>query len=228
MRTPTALVFAALALVAGLVIGGLGPRQEARRLRETLEAAPAPADCAGDRAEVSRQIAQVFRGRPLEDRLPGVGGASGGAADPGGAASDDGAALGGDAMDAALEDPEEAIRLAKQAMELRRAQARQALVEAGATPDQLATVDRAMSEMNERLVALTDEFVATIEAGEEPERRDLMLFAADTLDVLITAEESLYATFDADVRAELDEAALDPFSYVDGRVVDQLASLQGR
>ena len=233
MRTPVALVLAAVALVAGLVIGGLGPRQEARRLREALDAAPEVADCPTDRAEISPQIAGVFRGRPLDHRLP-VGapdeqGRTGAPDEPVAATGSPGAEGGeGDEVAAAIEDPEEAIRLAKQAMELRRAQARQALIEAGATPAQLAAVDRAMAEMNDRLTALTEEFVGTIEAGEQPDRREMMLFAADTLDALITSEDALYSTFDAETRAALDETALDPFSYVDGRVVEQLATLRER
>ncbi len=230
MRSVQGLLLAAVALVAGLVIGGLGPRQEARRLREALEAAP-PAAC-DDRAEVSRQIAGVFRGRPIEDRLPEAGARP----DPEEGRRDrvvvqPSAEEGGEGVEGAVvepQDPEEAVRLAKQAMELRRAQARQALVEAGATEEQLSTVDAAMAKMNDQLVELTNEFVASVEEGVEPERREMMLFAADTLDVLITAEESLYSTFDEGVRAELDETALDPFSYVDGRVVEQLVQLRER
>ena len=220
------LVAAAFALLLGLVIGGFGPRREARELREALDRQP-EAECE-DRGQVSREIASVFRGRPIEDRMPSGTSDVPDAADEGQERSEDGTRGRRDAArDAGDEpdDPEESLRLAKEAMELRRTQARAALEEAGATEEQLAAVDAAMEAMNQDLADLTQEFVSGLDDGP-PDRRQMMVFAADTLDVLLAAEDSLYGTFDADLRAGLDTAALDPFSYLDGRVVEQLVKLQ--
>ncbi|MBK9365579.1 MAG: ABC transporter permease subunit [Deltaproteobacteria bacterium] len=87
----------------------------------------------------------------------------------------------------------EGLSAARTALELRRAQARQALVE-GAEPSeaQLANIDAAVETMNASLSVLADELVATLESGEEPSRRDAMAFAADALDTLINVEDQIY------------------------------------
>jgi hypothetical protein len=228
VRTAQTLLVGAVLLVVGLVLGGLGPRQEARQLRVALAAAE-DVECV-DRAAVTRQIAGVFQGRPLDAQLPEGAAPDGDGEDAPGERVIVVGGDGGGAPDTEAEpqDPEEAVRVAKQAMELRRAQARAALAEAGATEEQLAAVDAATKAMNAELVVLAEEFVGTLEAGEEPERRAMMVFASDTLDVLITAEETLYQTFDAETVEGLDETALDPLSYVDGEVVEQLVQLRGR
>jgi hypothetical protein len=56
----------------------------------------------------------------------------------------------------------------------------------------------------------------------------MMLFATDALDVLVTADDTLFSTFDEELRAELDPTALDPFSYVDESVVESIVRLRER
>src|SRR5688572_1367528 len=60
------LLGAAVALVIGLAVGGLGPRSEARGLREQLAVAR-DREC---EREVGREIATVFQGRPWEPAPP--------------------------------------------------------------------------------------------------------------------------------------------------------------
>ena len=116
--------------------------------------------------------------------------------------------------------------MAREAMELRRTQARAALAEAGVSDEQLSSIDEAMDRMNQDLSALTETFVATVQEGGEPDRREMMMFAADTLDVLLEGEDALYGVLDEEQRADIDDAALDPFSYIDGGVVDALMQLE--
>lgn len=231
------LLLAAVALVVGLVIGGLGPRSEARGLREKIEELSSR-ECESG-GGMGKEIAEVFRGRPLSTNLPEIE-----VAEPDPAAVPDaaepepvdrrgkrgkrGPVVQVDGEDVSSEDtrtPEEAVQMAREAMELRRTQARAALAEAGATDEQLASIDTAMDRMNQDLAALTETFVATVQAGGEPDRREMMMFAADTLDVLIEGEDALYGVLDEEQRDGIDEAALDPFSYIDGQVVDSLMQL---
>jgi hypothetical protein len=224
------MLVGAVLLVVGLVVGGLGPRQEARQLRKALEAAP---EACTDDGNLARGIASVFSGRPLGGQLPQPGSP---AADAPAATEDLSTAEGapgevvseGDEPEARAPDidPDEAVRIATQAMAMRRAQARAALEEAGATEEQLAKVDAAVTAMNTELLSIAEEFVTGMEDGAEPDRHDMMVFASETLEVLLTADETLSGTFDPEVRAALDEAALDPFSYIDGPLVEQLVRLQ--
>ncbi len=82
--------------------------------------------------------------------------------------------------------------------------------------------------MNADLRVLATEFVAVYkESGEEPSRRDMMAFAADSLDVLITTEDALTGSLAPEQQDALSEESLDPLSYVDGSLVDVLAELDG-
>ena len=128
--------------------------------------------------------------------------------------------------DAEAPDPAKSLALAKEAMELRRVQARAALVEeVEPEENQLQAFDGAMSTMNAALLEIADDFVATVGEGEEPSRREIMGFAADTLDVLITADDAVHGVLDADQVAAASESSLDPFSYVDPQILDILSEV---
>jgi hypothetical protein len=118
------------------------------------------------------------------------------------------------------------IEAARTALELRRTQARAALVE-DADPDdaQLQAFDAATTAMNQRLFALADELEAMLDAGDTPSRRDAMEFTADALDAMLAAEENMRGALDAEQIDTLDDAALDPFSYVDPALLDRLQGL---
>lgn len=230
------LMAAAVALVVGLAIGGLGPRSQVRGLQEQLTAAQ---EKVCDRA-VGREIANVFRGRPWEgDAAPPSAEAEDGAPAPDRPprmkrqqglqvrVDDDGATVddGGDAIVAG--DPEEQVAWAKEAMELRRAQALAALREqAGASDEQMTQVDTIVDRMNDDLSALAEDLVATVqESGGEPSRREMMLFASETLDVLLESEDALFGALTPEQREAVEDEALDPMSFIDGRVVDVLMEL---
>lgn len=218
-------VLAAVTLVVGLVIGGLGPRAEVRSLRAQLEEiGDAPRGRVG-----SRDIASIFRGRPWEgaaaDPAPSPG--SDTEREPRADRQDPPDATPGEAGAEPVVDgsfDENADRM-KEAMELRRTQAIAALREqAEASDAQMAAVDAIVSDMNADLHALAEDFVATASEGE-PSRRDLMVFASDTLEVFIGTEDALYEALPEDQREQVSEEALDPMSYVDGGIVDVLSGL---
>jgi hypothetical protein len=223
-----ALLAAAVALVVGLVLGGLGPRTELRELREQvaeLERHPV-------RRDVGRQIfGEVFAPRAS----PAAGD---GAAPP---EPEDVADRGEPASDPEPGEPERGFRVEvdrpggqvpaeqvdqmKDALDMRRAQAVAALREqAGASDEQMAEVDEIVAAMNADLEVLAEEFVATVSEGE-PSRRDMMSFAADTLDVLIDTEDRLGGVLDDEQLEAVSDEALDPTAYVDGAIVDVLSRL---
>ncbi|MCB9687832.1 MAG: hypothetical protein H6738_19085 [Alphaproteobacteria bacterium] len=228
------LLLAAVALVVGLVIGGLGPRSEARGLREKIDELSSR-ECASG-SDMGKQIAEVFRGRPLASNLPDVQVEEPAVvvSEPGSEAPRARRGKRGKGLQIDIDGeegsepqtPEEAVAMAREAMELRRTQARAALSEAGVSDEQLSSIDAAMDRMNQDLSALTETFVATVQEGGEPDRREMMMFAADTLDVLLEGEDALYGVLDEEQRADIDDAALDPFSYIDGGVVDALMQLE--
>ena len=103
--------------------------------------------------------------------------------------------------------------------------ARQALIDrADPDPDQLAELDASISAMNADLQAIAEDFVRT-HADAEPQRGDLMRFAADALDVLIVTEDTFVDALTPEQRDALPDEALDPLSYVDAGLVDVLAGL---
>jgi hypothetical protein len=232
------VVVAVIALVVGIAVGGLGPRAEVRALRAQLDEA---GDCAG--GAVGSEIANVFRGRPWEEGegtsgrrvIPANDGAhppdAGPPLDsdtPKGEPDPEGFRVNwssGDGEDQPA-NPEEAMKLAREAMELRYAQARAALLEdAKPSDDQLATIDGAMERMNDQLVGLARDLVDQVKDGGEPSRRDTMLFAAETLDVLLTAEGDLRGALTEEQLGAMQDESLDPLSYVDPAIVDLLAEL---
>ncbi|MBW2258030.1 MAG: hypothetical protein JRI25_25980 [Deltaproteobacteria bacterium] len=111
-------------------------------------------------------------------------------------------------------------------MALRRVQARAALLE-DADPDdeQLDAFDDAVADMNVALREIAEDVVDRVNEFGEPTRREMMIFAADTLDVLIEAEERMVSTLDEDQMGQVEDASVDPFSYVDPELLDLFAEL---
>jgi hypothetical protein len=72
---------------------------------------------------------------------------------------------------------------------------------------------------------LGQDLVAEVRENGQPSRRDSMAFAADALDILITAEDAIGGSLTDDQRAAMDDESLDPFSYVDPALLDLLAEI---
>ena len=121
---------------------------------------------------------------------------------------------------------DEQLDIARTALELRRAQARAALMEAANPGErQMEAIDDAVHIMNATLMDMADEMVELLESGEEPTRREAMEFAADALDTMLLAEDGMRAALDPDQLDLVDDAALDPFSYVSPDLVELFAGL---
>lgn len=219
-------ILVAVALVIGIVLGGLGPRAQVRDLREQVAALEAKAP-----RRLGTEIASVLgAGRldPPPDRyepppVPDDATEADPAEEP---FEDDGVEVRFGEAEGDPPDAEASLGAMREALELRRVQARAALLE-DADPDdeQLAEIDGAIDQMNDRLMELGRDVVADVREHGEPSRRDAMLFAADALDILITAEDSMAAALDEAQRDALGEDSLDPFSYVDPALLDLLAEL---
>ena len=228
------IVLAALSLLVGLVLGGLGPRSEVRHLQKQLEEQP-DGPCV---STVGADLAALMGGRnrgqqapqrsPLGDREP----AELAEMNPEAAELVESMSDEQERMEEGVREElssgigEEEQELARTALELRRAQARAALVE-DARPDetQMEAIDTAVKDMNDSLLELADEMAEILESGEEPTRRDAMAFAADALDTMLVAEDEMRSALDADQIEQLDEGALDPFSYVGPEIIDVLGGM---
>jgi len=237
------VAIAAVALILGIVIGGLGPRQDLRALerkvadltfseeqcRSTLGAdlAAFMRNGAGGRSSAPSARPAEPKTNPLGDRDPDVLAEE----NPEAAELAEAIAAEQEAMNEEVAEnleniPSEELELARTALELRRAQARAAIVE-DARPDdtQMETIDSAVQEMNDSLMGMADELVTMLDSGEEPTRREAMEFAADALDTMLVAEDAMRGALDDDQLDSLDDAALDPFSYVSPDLVDLLEGL---
>ncbi len=221
------LAVGGVCLVVGLALGGLAPRAQIRTLEAQVASVEAT-DCKG--RGVGRELASALGGQPWKAAL-GEDEADAldrtyekPAAEP--EPEDNGVInieIGGqdEGEDLEPEDLDEALTLARDAIALRKAQARASL-EDGARPSeqQWASIDDAINNMNDDLTALAEGFVADIGEGQEPSRREAMIFAADTLDVILEADDAIYGTLDADQRASVDEQAIDPLSHLDEGLMD--------
>lgn len=125
------------------------------------------------------------------------------------------------------EDIRKNVAMMQATLDARRSQALAALTEQGdLSDDQVDAVDAVMNEMNAKLKDEVNDFVAAANAGEDPDRRDMMEFAANTLDAVIIADDKLREIIPADIYDTLDAEAVDPFSYISGDAVPGLADLK--
>ncbi len=213
---PWHLAFAAGGFLVGLALGGLGPRSALREARAEARAASRSPRGAGT------ELARIFQGRPLPDRAETPSPTPDGAADQPPSEGPESAAEAETPSGGAAPDERAAIR---EALALRQTQARAALLEdAEPTEVQVEQIDAAVADMNTDLKVLATEFVARFDASE-PSRRNMMVFAADTLDVLIDTEDRLAETLTDEQMDAVREESLDPLSYVDPSLLDVLAEL---
>lgn len=220
----------ALALVLGTVLGALQPRGELLALREEVRALnDKTREC--QRGAAGAGLREFFRAPPATAREPS-------GAPPGEAAIPaDGPAGGADAAAAdeansgqaeASGPKAEDVEAMVAAMDARAAQARAALLEQGELDDeQIAAIDEALERMNAKLKKQVDAFAQSVEAGGEPERRELMEFAAEALDAVIEADDAMVANIPENVRDSMDDEALDPMSFISGETLSAIATLEG-
>ena len=225
------IVIVVVSALVGLVLGGFKPRAELAELEARyaqLEARPCESGVGRELAEwMGRGGGRTYTDPvPTADFEPDTGEREEDEDDdrapqaPGEASlliEDDAPVYGGDDIDE--------LDAARTALDMRRAQARAALLEqADPDPEQIEDVDVAVDEMNESLMSLVDEISDIVEAGEEPSRLDAMSFAADALDIMIETEERMLDAFDDEQLDALEDDALNPFFHVDSTILDRLES----
>ncbi len=224
------VVAVTVSLLLGVIVGMMSQRPELRRAEETI-ATLEDRECS-PRRTVGRGLAAAVQGQPQrmvqpdeeefeeepEDQAEPEDGVvielGGGPDEEAGRPDDD------------AEDVREELDLMATAQDLRRAQARAALLEqTDLDDDELQNFDDAVGAMNEDLVELAGGFVDQLEDQQDISRKDMMVFAADMLDVMIVAEESFEDTFDGQDLDAIDEEAIDPFSYIAPELIDILGEL---
>ena len=218
------VVVGIVTLALGLLLGGLAPRSELRDLRAQLDGQPQKCEKSG----IGRQIASAFRGRPWEGGLSDEDRPAAPIDEPVAAPSDEPSENkiefnfgDGEEGRPKPEDIEEGMDMMRAAMQLRKTQARAALDEvADPSDEQWDSIDAAIADMNSDLKMLAGEFVETIGAGEEPTRREAMLFAADTLEVMLEADDRLYESLTPEQIESMDVEDIDPFAHIDPEIVD--------
>ncbi|MCO4745071.1 MAG: hypothetical protein KC912_09800 [Proteobacteria bacterium] len=121
----------------------------------------------------------------------------------------------------------EGIEVMREAMELRRTQAREALKQAAnADEEQLAAIDGAMGQMNDQLRDLAQRMVDDVVEYGEPDRRGTMEFAAEGLDIVLAADTAVRGALTEEQLWDVDDAAVDPFSYVDPSILDVFENIE--
>ena len=230
------VVVAAVALFLGILLGGYGPTAELQTLRDQqseanlLSSTPGPCDSSvgSDLASllgsgVGRPDAPIVPKERPPDDAPAPGAVEAAAEiDAASAAAEQRFK---DDLEAAANDEDE-LELARTALELRRTQARASLLErTDAEDEQMEQFDTAVDSMNDVLLDLTEEMTEMVEGDRRPGRREAMEFAADALDALLSAEDNMRSVFENDQLQEVEDAALDPFSYIDPAIIDTLEGL---
>ncbi len=212
-----------LSLVAGIVLGSWQPRGELLTLRKEADAlrVQAKKPC---RAGGASTLSGIFRvpedgDAPRPERVPSS------------ATPDD--APPPPPADAAPTGPagartEDAMAAMKATLDARRAQALQALTEQGDLTDaQVGEVDRIMDQMNADLKKAVDAMVDETLAAGEMDRRGMLEFGADALDIVLAADDQMRSTLPKEVFDNVDDQTVDPFSYVSGEALESAAKLEG-
>ncbi len=220
---------AAVTLVIGLVLGGLGPRAEVRRLEAkvfALERAAARRPPAFTQ-EITDILTRPAANAPVRTPLGTV-------TDPDDAPArrrdwnkpprpvqgvDTDRSRTADRAEGSAED--EALAVVKDTLAVRAAQARAALFQdIDPTPAQMDEIEAAVEDMNDQLYDVTRSFLERAHRDDIYPRRDTMALGADVLDVLVSTEQRILDGLTPGQRANVREEATDPTSFVDPSLLD--------
>ena len=234
------IVICALSFFIGSVVGGVSPKRELQKIKQQQYDTLMPSNKDCKKSTIGSDLAQLMasnssasqatpttpRQNPFGDRTPEEIERDNPKAAEIAQQLDEEQERFQEEFPDSFERSQEELEAARTALELRRAQARAALVE-GAEPneEQLADIDQAVQDMNDSLLELSGELTDLLENGEEPERRQAMSFAAEALDTMITAEDRFRDALSQEQIDALDDQALDPFSYISPDLIDTLQSL---
>jgi hypothetical protein len=210
-------IAAVLALLIGIVVGGYQARSElaevtAEYAQQDCEKSPVPA------ALVAGMLgARVARNQDKSEASKGDADAM--KVKPGVAPSSDLSRSPSVDFELNTEDAAGIDALAD-IMTIRTEQSRDVLVEyADPTGSQLEEFDAVVDEMNEALTQLAEDLGNQARSGNAT-RSSALVLTSDALNIIIDADNQIYSVFDADQLAGIEDAAIDPFSYLDASVLD--------
>ena len=225
----THIVLAALAVVIGMVVGGLGPRAELRELRAEM-------DTLLQRSTAGPNVGDALTAALITKAM--TGGEAPTRAQVDNEETEEGRAVRDDRGDREVRGSTSATALAEErrsraqtmaydSMELRRAQARAAVVEVlDPSSRQLEELDQVTEDMNSELIVILEGALDKYdEAGGDLSRRDFMETTVEALDTILAAEDEMMGSMSGLPVDQLDAAALDPISYLDPMVTELLTEI---
>jgi hypothetical protein len=210
------VVAAAIALLAGLFFGGMGPRAELRQVKKELADAKEAANRARSSANLPLALGMgsLMAARDRAQSVPRfvVPDAGAGAADPPRERSD-----GGRARHLFGDGGAQAFAAMKSAADLRAAQFRTAFVEeAGLSPEKEQTFQGVIDKMNQDFAKAADEIAETLKAkGEKVKPRDMADIGAKLLDIYRKADDAFTGGLDDDGRRAQNRTQFDVLTQVD-------------
>lgn len=223
-----------IALVVGIVLGAFQPRGELLEVRAELDALKTAGGkpCRASAADSLRDLLRAPGGAVDDSRR-----VRNAAPADAGAPTDEGVATGGATVEGGEGDPsapvsdadafEKGQEAMSAALDARRAQALAALTEqADLDEEDVAAVNAAMKQMNDELGAQIDAMVTSAVSDGELDRRDMMEFGAEALDVVLAADDRMRDIIPPEVYAQIDASAVDPLSYISGETLDTVARLK--
>jgi hypothetical protein len=211
------VVAAAIALLAGLFFGGMGPRGELRQVRKEL--AEARENAARARSSAALPLAlgmgSLMAARDRAQSVPRFVAPDGGA--PAAASPPRERPEGGRARRLFGDGGVEAFAAAKSAADVRAAQFRTAFVdEAGLTPEKEQAFQGVIDKMNQEFAKAADEIAETLKAkGQKVRPRDMADIGAKLLEIYRRADDSFSAGLDDDGRAAQARTQFDVLTQVD-------------
>jgi hypothetical protein len=208
------VVAAAVALLAGLFFGGMGPRAELREVKKEL--AEAKENAARARSSSALPLAlgmgSLMAARDRAQTVPRFVVPDAGAADPPRDRPD-----GGRRRIFSGDGGAEVFKTMKTAAELRAAQFRTAFVEeAGLTPEKEQAVQQVIDKMNQDFAKAADAIAESLKAkGQKVRPRDMADIGSRLLDIYRHADDAFTAGLDDTGRAAMARTQFDVLTQVD-------------
>ena len=211
------VVVGAIALLAGLFFGGMGPRSELRQVKKELAEAKEAASRARSSAALPLALGMgslmAARDRAQAAPPPRFVVPDGGpTAEPSGGRPD-----GGRVRRIFGDGGAEAFAAMKTAADLRAAQFRTSFVdEAGLSPEKEQTFQGTIDKMNQEFAKAADEIAETLKAkGQKVRPRDMADIGAKLLEIYRRADDSFTGALDENGRAAQARTQFDVLTQVD-------------
>lgn len=210
---------AAVALVVGFLLGGIGPRRELQASRHTVTSLQEELEAARKRAGRGAARYLPF---PAFDDVPRTVPAATPARTP--------VAEGGEPAVSPTRTPPsamEAFETALAAQRMRARQSRQALAEkARLSEREIEEIDAIVDRMNEALAEHSKEILAVIGTGEEPDALTVIDVSHDVTGILYESQKSFEDVVGSDLPL-VDESARQVWNYVDLEIFRDAAASGG-